>query len=185
VPNRRVSKRDFSTDDEAQPRCRPATAELRCFAPRHRARRVEASRRRARRKERAAKAVRRDQPADPAGQLLHRAIGSYRVHSCVEAIGSSLTVVHAPVLAAFVTVNYSQGTSLAIAAPDRRSRSPLAPATPLSGGCVGEPRGLSEADVDGEVREDIGHLGAIAKLDGRAGGRAMEHAGGVRLPDSS
>ena len=41
---------------------------------------------------------------------------------------------------------------------------------PLSGGCVGESLGLAEADVDGEVGEDIGHLGAISKLHGRAGG---------------
>ena len=55
---------------------------------------------------------------------------------------------------------------------------------PLSGGCVGESLGLAEADVDGEVGEDIGHLAAISKLHGRAGGRAMEKAGWVRLHDS-
>src|SRR4051812_507700 len=43
---------------------------------------------------------------------------------------------------------------------------------PLSGGCVGESLRLAEADVDGEVCEDIGHLAAISKLHGRAGGRA-------------
>ena len=42
--------------------------------------------------------------------------------------------------------------------------------TVLSGECVGESLDLAEADVDGEVGEDIGHLGAISKLHGRAGG---------------
>jgi hypothetical protein len=55
-------------DDEARPRCRPATVELRSLAPRLLERRVPASRRRARRKDyRVAKAARRDRPADPAG----------------------------------------------------------------------------------------------------------------------
>src|SRR6188472_2222587 len=54
----------------------------------------------------------------------------------------------------------------------------------LSGGRVGESRGVAEADVDGQVGEDTRHLGSVAELHGAAGAGTVERAGRVRRHDT-
>jgi hypothetical protein len=53
----------------------------------------------------------------------------------------------------------------------------------MSSGRVGESLGLAKADVDGQVDEDVRHLGAITELHRPRVG-AVEHAGWVRLHDT-
>jgi len=54
----------------------------------------------------------------------------------------------------------------------------------LSGGRVGESFGVAEADVDGQVGEDVRHLGSISELHGPAGAGTVEHPGRVGLDDT-
>ena len=58
-------------------------------------------------------------------------------------------------------------------------------ARPVSDGRVDESFSVAQADVDGEVGEDLRHLGAVSELHGRPGSGTVEHAHFVMRHDAS
>ena len=85
-------------------------------------------------------------------------------------------------------------TALNLAIPDADDRTihgvVRTPATagsarPVSRGRVDESFSVTQANVDGEVDEDLRHLGAVSKLNGRSGAGRVKHARVVGLHDAS